>query len=46
MDIDAALERMRQICRDHPDANFAITFEAIDAWLTAGGPKPRDWQEQ
>ena len=44
MDINAALERMRQLCRDNPDADFAITFEAIDGWLTAGGFRPRDWQ--
>jgi hypothetical protein len=47
MDINAALERMRQlVAAPHgtdSEADMAMVFEAIDGWLSKGGFKPSDW---
>jgi hypothetical protein len=55
MDINAALERMRQLVNAVNDTEddlakagesamaMAVVFESIDGWLSKGGFKPADW---
>lgn len=44
MDIDAALERLRELAAADPDSEWAIAFEAMDGWLSRGGFFPDAWR--
>lgn len=50
MDPNAALEELRDLAATYLDdenqdlCDFAISFTALDGWLTRGGFLPNDWK--
>lgn len=52
MDIEEALKVLRELAHKLADsddmdvAEFAITFQGLDGWLTRGGFPPKDWENK
>ena len=44
MDIDVALQRMRELCDANASEEMSIVFESIDGWLSRGGFLPGAWE--